>query len=67
MWNLKYNTNEHIYKTETDSQVQKTNVGLPNRKRKKGGANKGYGINRYTLYETDNATDRELDPSYNYL
>ena len=21
MWNLKYNTNEHIYKTETDSQI----------------------------------------------
>ena len=21
MWNLKYNTNEHIYKTETDSQM----------------------------------------------
>ena len=22
-WNLKYNPNEHIYKTETDSQTQK--------------------------------------------
>ena len=21
MWNLKYNTNEHIYETETDSQT----------------------------------------------
>ena len=21
MWNLKYNTNEHIYKTETESQT----------------------------------------------
>lgn len=29
MWNLKYNTNEHIYKTETDSQVQKTNQWIP--------------------------------------
>ena len=29
MWNLKYDTNELIYKTETDSQTQKTNVWLP--------------------------------------
>ena len=28
MWNLK-NTNESIYKTETDSQTQKTNLWLP--------------------------------------
>ena len=29
MWNLKYDTNELIYKTETDSQTQKTNLQLP--------------------------------------
>ena len=30
MWNLKYDTNEHIYKTETDSQkTKKTKVWLP--------------------------------------
>ena len=29
MWNLKNNTNESIYKTETDSQTQKTNLWLP--------------------------------------
>ena len=29
MWNLKYDTNELIYKTETDSQTQKTNLWLP--------------------------------------
>ena len=52
MWNLKYNTNEHIYKTEPDSQVEKTNLGLPNRRWKKGGANEGYAINRYKLCET---------------
>ena len=23
MWNLKYNTNEHIYESETDSQTRK--------------------------------------------
>ena len=29
MWNLKYDTNELIYKTETDSQTWKTNLSLP--------------------------------------
>ena len=29
MWNLKNNTNEYIYKTETDSQTQKTILWLP--------------------------------------
>ena len=35
MWNLKYGTNEFIYKTETDSQILKTNLWLP--KGKEGG------------------------------
>ena len=26
LWNLKYDTNEFIYKTEIDSQIQKTNL-----------------------------------------
>ena len=29
MWNLKYDTHELIYKTETDSQTLKTNLCLP--------------------------------------
>ena len=29
MWNLKYDTNELIYKTETDSQTKKTNLWSP--------------------------------------
>ena len=29
MWNLKYDTNEPIYKTETDSQTQRADLGLP--------------------------------------
>ena len=35
MWNLKKkrNTNELIYKTEIDSQILKTNLWLPRRKR----------------------------------
>ena len=32
MWNQKYDTNELIYKTETDSQTQKTNLWLPQRR-----------------------------------
>ena len=33
MWNLKYDTNEAIYKTETDSQTQRTDLWLPRGKR----------------------------------
>ena len=29
MWNLKYDTNEPIYKAETDSQTQRTDSWLP--------------------------------------
>ena len=32
MWNPKRDTNELIYKTETDSQTLKTNFQLPNGK-----------------------------------
>ena len=28
MWNLKYDTNEPIYKTETDSKTEKTDLWL---------------------------------------
>ena len=39
MWNLKYDTNELTYKTETDSQTEKTNLWLPKRKKGGGGIN----------------------------
>ena len=29
MWNLKYNTNELTYETETDSKTERTNWWLP--------------------------------------
>ena len=29
IWNLKYNTNEPMYETETDSQTQRTYLWLP--------------------------------------
>ena len=37
IWNLKNNTSEIIYKTETDTQAQKTNLYLP---KGKGGRDK---------------------------
>ena len=43
MWNLKKDTNELIYKTETNSQTEKTNLWLP--KGKGGGINEEFGIN----------------------
>ena len=41
MWNLKKNTNESMYKIETDSQTQKTNYGY---QRGKGGGEDKLGI-----------------------
>ena len=32
VWNLKYDTNVLIYKTETDSQTQRRDLWLPNGK-----------------------------------
>ena len=40
MWNLKYNTNEHIYETETDSQTQRIDLWLP--RGSEGGGAKDY-------------------------
>ena len=48
MWNLKQDRNELIYKTEIDSQAQKTNLWLPKGKGG-GGINQEFGINIYTL------------------
>ena len=49
MWNLKYDTNEHIYKTQTDSQTEKTNLWLPHGKAGEGGINSEFGISKYKL------------------
>ena len=45
---FKNNTNKLIYKTETDSKTQKTNIWLSKGK-DKGEINQEYGINRYIL------------------
>ena len=46
MWNLKYDTNELIYETETGSQTQRTDLWLP-----KGGRGRDweFGVSRFKL------------------
>ena len=61
MWSLKYNTSEPIYKTEADSQTQKTNLWLPKGSGgeggkeggREGGTDQEYGINRYKLHKIE--------------
>ena len=48
MESKKNDTNELIYRTETDSQTSKTNLRLPKGKGGEG-INWEFGINRYTL------------------
>ena len=36
MWNLKYDTNELIYETDTDSQIQRTDLWLLRRRAREG-------------------------------
>ena len=48
VWNLKYGINEPIYKTETDSQTQKTDLWLP-RRGLQGGMNWKFGVSRCKL------------------
>ena len=44
MWNLKYDTNELIYETETDSQTQRTRE-----RRSRGGMDWEFGISKCKL------------------
>ena len=62
MWNLKNNTNEYINicKTETDSQIQKTNFWLPKERGKGGGTNLRYGINRYKLLYIKQISNKDI-------
>ena len=49
MWNLKYGTNEAIYKTETDSQAKRTDLWLLRRRDRGGGRDWEFGISRCKL------------------
>ena len=62
MWNLKYDTNELIYKTETDSQTQKTNLRLPKGKGR-GGINQELGISKYKVQATIYKIDKQQGPT----
>ena len=46
MWNLKYDTNEPIHETETDSQTQRTDLWLPDGERGQGGDDWEFGNSR---------------------
>ena len=61
MWNLIYGTNELIYKTETDSQTQKTDVWLP----REGGGGVGgteveFGVSGYKLLHLERISNEAL-------
>ena len=42
MWNLKYNTNQHVYKTKTDSWIKRTDLWFT--KGNEGVAREGLGV-----------------------
>ena len=52
MWNLKYNTDELIYKRETDSQTQIIDSWLPRSVEGVRGLDWGFGVSRGTLFYT---------------
>ena len=43
-WNLKYGTNEPIYRTESDSLIQRTDLWLPRQRGKKVGGTRSLGM-----------------------
>ena len=51
MWNLKYDINQHIYETKTDSQIQRTDLWLPRDGGwgQRGGKDWEFGISRCKL------------------
>ena len=49
MWNLKCDTNELIYETETDSQTERTDLWLPRGRGSRGGMEWEFGISRCEL------------------
>ena len=49
MWSLKYDTNELIYKTETDSQTQRTDLWLPKGRKGGRGMDWEFGVSRCKL------------------
>ena len=60
MWNLKYDTNELIYETETDSETQKTNLWLP---KGKGDGRDKLGVWDQQIYTVVNKIDKQQGPT----
>ena len=61
MWNLtKNDTNEVVYKTETDSQTSKTNLQLP---KGKGGWTDRLGVWDWHIHTTIFKTDNQQGPT----
>ena len=60
--NLKHDTNEFIYETETDSQTQRTNLWLPGARGGRGGMDQGFGLG---LYRYNIQIDRQI--IYRYI
>ena len=60
MWNLKYDTNELIYETETDSWIQRTDLWLPRREREWRQMNCELGISRCKLLYIEWANSKIL-------
>ena len=46
IWNLKYDTNEHIYEPKTDSQIQRTDLQCLRERGGQGGEDWEFGISR---------------------
>ena len=62
MWNLKYDTNELTYKTETDSQTEKPNLWLPKGKRG-GGRRDKLGVWDQHIQTTIYKIDKQQGPT----
>ena len=60
MWNLKKGTNEIMYKTEKELQMQKTNLWLPGGGGRRGWTNWEIGIDIYTLQYIKQITNKDL-------
>ena len=60
MWNLKYDTNDLIHETETDSQTQRTDLWLP---RRRGWQRDGLGLWDWQMQTIIYRMDKEQGPT----
>ena len=67
MWHLKYDTNELIYKTETDSQTQRIDLWLPTGRGSRIGMKWEFGISRCKLVYTEWINKVLLYSTGNYI